>query len=276
MNIEDESEDAPRTAGPSIDAKSTGVLVNVEKHVWDKINGWCNAASTEVSGMFMVKPCEGGFHAYDAFLPEQTGSSGYTVFGDEAYDRLKQYVLDKYGMDYLIDVCRGWWHTHYNFSPFWSGTDDNTAQRRAFFSEDSWAVSIVVNQKQARGGDARFNALSGAFYKCRVDLIKPFKVTLDDLPIQIVPNTTKHRKRDYAWDINRWVSRFKPPVSKFKYSVMPRFSDSTANYQNYCGRTLHVDTIEAIKSGLIDDCSCGDWSCDECKATVALMKEYIQ
>lgn len=273
-----EKDDGKRTAGPLITARSTGISIQVEKHVWDKINGWCNAAHTEVSGMFCVKPRGGGYYVYNAFLPAQNCNGGYTVFNDESYGRLKYYVINKYGVDAMVDLCRGWWHTHYNFSPFWSGTDDSTAQQHMFASEDGWSVSIVINQKGApKGNVARFSPNSGAHYLARTDILKPVKVTIDDLPVEIVPNSTYHKHKspgNYKRDIDRWV---RPIVyaRRPSYIIVPkRLEAIKPEFVNYGGKVLESEIVKAIQLGLIDEeCRwCQDFTCLSCKEAIGLVR----
>jgi hypothetical protein len=271
LNYEDEKE-GPRTSGPLIQGvRSTGIKVQVEKHVMDKMMGWCKAANSECSGKFMVRKNETGFYVYDVFLPEQQCSSGYTVFKEEAYDRLTQYVTDRVLAGRQLDettiaevtvairdLRRGWWHTHYNFNTFWSGTDDNTATRQAFLSEESWGVSIVVNQS----GDAL----------CRVDILSPCHICVENVPIEVVPNTSKHRKRNYKWDVKRWVS----PLPRVTYKksfvprvvIMPKTSEDapTGRFEAFNGKVLTSKVVDLLRAGWLDEnCPCKDHTCEDCK-----------
>ena len=156
-------EDMRRTAGPRVNAHSSGIEVHVEQHVKDKMEGWCSAANSEVSGLFCVNLLNGIFTVYDVFLPEQQGSSGFTKMDGYATGRLYGYLQRKYGVSGMADL-KGWWHTHYNFGVFWSGTDDDTAQSNAQLAED-WSLSIVINQK----GD----------WLARVDVVSPIPVMVE-------------------------------------------------------------------------------------------------
>ena len=275
----EETEDLKRTAGPLITARSTGIRITVEKHVWDKINGWCNAATSEVSGMFCVRKDKHGFHAYDVFLPEQECSSGFTVFRDESYSRMKNYVYTKYGVDAMMELCCGWWHTHYNFSPFWSGTDDRTAQKNMFDSEGGWSVSIVVNQKNApRGDSARFCPISGAHYQARTDILNPVKVTIDNLPVEVVPNSKYHRHKtpsDYKRDIKRWVRPLVHRKLKPTFQVVPKTVHSTA-FTNFNGKVVPSVVANAILAGYLDDdCPfCKDFSCMACEEMIQIVTRF--
>src|SRR4051812_27249037 len=96
----------------------------LEEHVWHKMMGWCKAAKSEVSGMGLCKIVKGSFVVYDVFFPLQYGSSGYTELDDRALAKLQ---IALYNKKIPANHFRFWWHTHYNFNVFWSGTDDGNA-----------------------------------------------------------------------------------------------------------------------------------------------------
>lgn len=247
-----------RTAGPLVRARSKGIEVHVEQHVKDKMEGWCNAANSEVSGLFCVRLLSGTFYVYDVFLPEQMGSSGYTKIDGHASGRLYGHLQRKYGMEGMGHL-KGWWHTHYTFGTFWSGTDDDTAQSNAALAED-WSLSIVINQAGS--------------WLCRVDIVNPIPVMLDDLPITFVPNKEKHVKRDYKRDIGRWVKPFPPVVKVIRSATWSPKSTITikdevkeeAKYINVGGTVMPMVAFKKII-----DCFCGDMTCSDCSDTI---KQY--
>lgn len=245
-----------RTAGPLVRARSKGIQVHVEQHVKDKMEGWCNAANSEVSGLFCVRLTGSIFHVYDVFLPEQMGSSGYTKINGHASGRLYGYLQKKYGMEGMGDL-KGWWHTHYTFGTFWSGTDDDTAQSNAALAED-WSLSIVINQAGS--------------WLCRVDIVIPIPVMLDDLPITFVPSKAKHATRDYARDIKRWVKPFPVVVRPKRSATWSTKSSITikteepvveAKYINVGGTVMPMDTFKRII-----ECPCGDMTCVDCSDAI--------
>ena len=63
---------------------------------------------------------------------------------------------------------RAWIHSHGRLGVFWSQQDEQCIEGLA---NDSCLVSLVVNKKRE--------------FKLRVDLWKPFRVTFDDLPLEI-------------------------------------------------------------------------------------------
>jgi len=248
-----------RTAGPQVKAHSKGIQVHVEQHVRDKMQGWCDAATSEVSGLFCVKLLDSVFYVYDVFLPEQQGSAGFTKIDGYASGRLYGFLQKKYGMEGMADL-KGWWHTHYTFGTFWSGTDDDTAQANAILAED-WSLSIVINQK----GD----------WLARVDVVSTIPIMVDELPIFFVPNKAKHATRNYKRDIDRWVKPF-PVVKTVKRSWLPKGNlappkEEEEKYINYGGILLPMSTFKRIV-----ECACGDMTCSVCVDEINELKKSTE
>lgn len=248
-----------RTAGPLITARSHGIRVEIEKHCLDKMHGWCNAAKTEVSGWGKVKLVDGVFRVSQVYFPQQKCSTGYTLIEGESTARLKELMYQKTDGKPLEerlafwDDMRFWWHTHYNFGTFWSGTDDDQAQEVAVNSGE-WSLSLVINQ----AGDRL----------CRADFIKPIPVMVDKLNIVEVPNTSRPSKRNYAWDIKRWVGPMDVPKITFpkfswkdKVSIVKPTMHET-KFINYGGKLM---SLEQYACAL--ECLCLDGTCIDCRET---------
>ncbi len=271
-----------RTAGPKVNAHSKGIKVLVEQHVKDKMEGWCNAANSEVSGWFLVRNEKGLFYVYDVFLPNQNGSPGYTLIDGYATDRLTKWLV-KTGREVdAYDNMRGWWHTHYKGSTFWSGTDDDQAQKNALQYE-TWSLSIVINQ--------------AGNWLARVDVVDPIPVMITDLPITFVANTKPHSKRNYARDVRRWVNPFPArkevttvnvvrnspvvePVRMYvartqqkdmSWPATSSHSVSESNYINYGGVLIPKQTFDKILA-----CPCGDMTCIDCSDAVRQIKKGVE
>ncbi len=251
-------EDPRRTAGPLVVARSSGISIHVEQHVKDKMQGWCNAANCEVSGLFLVRLKDSIFYVYDVFLPEQQGSSGYTKIDGYAAGRLYSHLQRRYGFEGMGDL-KGWWHTHYNFNTFWSGTDDDTAQSNAVAADD-WGLSIVINQ----AGD----------WLGRVDVVKPIPIMVDQLPIKFVPNKAPHAKRNYVRDIARWVKPF-PQILRVKKKAPVILHERTQivlpdepKYINYGGQNIPTELFRTLV-----DCPCGSMDCIDCSDALRQLKK---
>lgn len=171
-----------------VEARHRKPIVRIQQHCWTKMYGWCRAAKSEVSGMGMARIEDGAFVVYDVFFPKQYCSSGWTELDDEHLSILQQKLFQN-GRN--MNEFRFWWHTHYNFSTFWSGQDESMAQALATCNTE-WSLSLVINQM----GD----------YKCRIDLKKPIDVTIDDIKVHVTLNDRKRkRKRNFKSDIHKWV-----------------------------------------------------------------------
>lgn len=261
-------ESIKRTAGPIIPARSHGIKVKIEKSAWKDMYGWCRAADTECSGLGLATLKDGEFHVSKVFFPEQYCSKGFTLLDKEAQSRLigslTQRHLAKFNGDLTAMVESGepapaemlkfWWHTHYNFSTFWSGTDDDNAQSLADQMGD-WSLSLVINQM----GD----------WLCRADFVSPIKVMVDKLEVELIEDTIKHSKKNYKSDIRKWVKpmpepkRIIIPKNPLKVvSKMGEYSWSKAQKKiNHGGHILDQKDIEWLEK-----CQCSDNSCVDCRA----------
>lgn len=190
-----------------IPGKESGFQVHIEKTCWERMHGWCKAASSECSGMGLayIDHAEKRIVVYDVFFPKQYCSPGYTEIDDRAQGKLV-YRLHKQNVD--PTHFRFWWHTHYNFGTFWSGTDDNNAQNLAA-TNGEWELSLVINQK-------------GEFL-CRFDMKSPFDLVVDELPIYLIKDSRKRykmNKTEYKRDVERYVL----PMDKMPDYQKPKFS----------------------------------------------------
>lgn len=153
---------------------------------WQDIMGWCKAANSEVSGLGLVDvDKEGQLKITQAFLLKQVCSSAHSEL--DATD-MASLMADLNKKKVPLSKLKFWWHTHYNFNVFWSGTDDATCSRLVGASKQ-WSVAVVVNQS----GD----------YKSRLDLYNPIRFTAElDLEVE----NEEGDLRGYKKDIDKKVS----------------------------------------------------------------------
>lgn len=69
-----------------------------------------------------------------------------------------------------------WWHSHANMAAFFSGTDTNTIDNS---TEYEYLVSLVVNRRRER--------------KARLDTHRPFRLKMENMPIEIGTQDTDPR-----------------------------------------------------------------------------------
>lgn len=190
------------------------IKVHIERHAWNKMYGWCKAARSEVSGMGLVSIIDDTFVVTDVFLPKQYCSSGYTELDDVANSKLQERLIRR-GTD--MKQYRFWWHTHYNFNVFWSGTDDDNAKEQMKCNGE-WELSVVINQKGEYRARADFMTLVHPL------LNFPQHYLVDELPVFLIPDSKYHRrKRNFRSDIRRWVK----PMSELPESQKPKITVHT-------------------------------------------------
>ena len=148
----------------SVNALPGSSRVILQEHVKRKMYGWCNAATTEVSGVGLIRPQGRDFEVYEVFFPKQYCSTGWTELDQNSLSELMVWLhKNKYNLEDL----RYWWHTHYNFATFWSGTDENMARRMLKRGRNYWSASTVINQ--------------AGHSLTRIDLVDPVAMCIDNV-----------------------------------------------------------------------------------------------
>ena len=138
------------------------------RSVKNKLDDYINLAAGEISGLGEIeKVQEGVFRVTDVFLYKQRCSSASTTIENEA---IHEFIVDRITQGGSVENIKLWWHSHYNFGCFWSGTDEGAIQN----IENDYLISIVQNQ--------------AGKHKTRIDLFKPFRTTVHDLNVVIEEN----------------------------------------------------------------------------------------
>lgn len=133
--------------------------------VEQRLRHYVELAPGEVSGLGLVDEVAQGFLVSRVFLLEQTCDATETEIDDGALGRLLA-TLEAEGID--GSRLRLWWHSHADMKCFWSPTDEATVRSLA---NGDWTTSLVMN----RAGERR----------CRLDLWRPTRVTLDEIPTSV-------------------------------------------------------------------------------------------
>lgn len=132
---------------------------------WRKINGYIKAVEGEVSGLGRaVVINKTTIQITDIYLWKQECSSATTEVVDHnaVFDLVSE--LDGQGVP-TEELCV-WWHSHYNFQSFFSGTDVATIEG---WVNDKFLVAVVGNQAEE--------------YKACVAIKSPLRVTVSDVPV---------------------------------------------------------------------------------------------
>jgi len=131
----------------------------------EKLWAWTRMAKGEVSMLGLVEEIEGQPCISDLFLVKQTCTPASTDMdqGDVAKLMVELAAKDQ------SDQLRAWVHSHGTLDVFWSTQDDSTIEDLA---GDPYLVSVVVNK--------------AGKVKARVDLFKPVRVTVDEVPVEVL------------------------------------------------------------------------------------------
>jgi len=163
----------------------------ITSEVYRKIKAYADLCENEISALGSVKVVDNMILIDDIFLFEQVVTGTSTELSSKA---ISQFICDyiKNGKD--PSTLKFWWHSHVNMGVFWSGTDTSTIDR---FSSD-WMISMVSNKRNE--------------FKIRVDIFSPFRMYMDDLPLNI----------DYDKSFNANIKREIDVKVKHEYLPMLR------------------------------------------------------
>ena len=128
-----------------------------------KLDLFIELARGEISGLGdVVQINEYDFLIEDLFILDQECTGSKTKLDQE---KIGQMITQLVVMGKDTAKTKLWWHSHVNMGVFWSVTDDDTA---AEFN-NGWMLCLV--------GDKKGNTL------VRLDIFKPFHITIDNLPL---------------------------------------------------------------------------------------------
>ena len=154
------------------------LVIKISEDDWNKIRAYCRAASPmEIMGLAEAEIGQGGvINVENPFILKQTVTGSTCEFENGDFARW-------IGTSETVGRTKVFWHSHVNFSAFFSGTDRETSLRMARLGggENRWFVSIVVNLK----GE----------YEAVVDVFHPFEACLPAKVI-IVPAKQDEIKKE--------------------------------------------------------------------------------
>lgn len=145
-------------------------IIYISHTAYQKMKLWVEMAKGEISWLGSIVELKEkgniyGFLVEDIHLLKQVCSLTNTVLDDQSVGAfLTEMVMQ--GQD--VSNIRGWLHSHAQMKTFWSGTDETCIQNLA---NSNYLISVVTNKE----GDIL----------ARVDIFKPFHVTLNDLKVDI-------------------------------------------------------------------------------------------
>ena len=144
------------------------VLIPID--IYEKLFMYTICMKKEVSGMGLVEVIDGNIVIKDLFILKQEVSYSNTVIDNED---LAKKVIEIINTGDDPSKMKLWWHSHAQMGVCWSQTDETCCDN---YDNDMWMVSIVVNKDKK--------------ILCRLDIYKPFRIVLDNVPVEITTNTT--------------------------------------------------------------------------------------
>lgn len=166
------------------------VEVLFPQETYNQMFAYVDATDVEISGVGRVsRQIEDNricFVVHELFLLKQR-NTGTSTHLDPA--ELSNFVIDRVQKNLPVDDVKIWWHSHVNMQAFWSGTDEACC---AGFENDgvdkeNWYLSIVVNKRREM--------------RCRLDIFKPYRVVIDELPVKVIMNFSAPDKKKFEDEV---------------------------------------------------------------------------
>ena len=173
---------------PSI--KMTDIEVFFTQETFNQVFAYVDSTGIEISGIGRVKREVVGnkiyFTVHEVFLLPQRNTSTTTHLDPE---ELSKFLIKRVQDNLPVKDIKLWWHSHVNMAAFWSGTDNACCDAFALEGQETenWFLSIVVNKSRE--------------LRCRLDIYKPERVIVDDLPVKVMLSFSEPQKGLYEAEV---------------------------------------------------------------------------
>ena len=134
--------------------------IEITPEAYLKLKYYVLNADDEISGLGISKIIDEQILVTDIFLLEQESAGASTELDEKAISKLIAYLHKTKKID--VATLNVWWHSHADMSVHWSPTDDANIEQ---FVNSKYLISLVYNKELE--------------YKARLDLYKPFRITID-------------------------------------------------------------------------------------------------
>lgn len=131
---------------------------------WQRLMGYVQLCEEEINGFGLVEIVGNHILVNGVFITRQTVGPGSAEV-DEADVHHLMYQLTEKGIN--TGKLRLQWHSHVHMPAYFSGVDTHNIEQYP----GDWMISLVLN---------KFGQ-----YSARLDLFKPFRVTVEELPVRI-------------------------------------------------------------------------------------------
>jgi hypothetical protein len=138
--------------------------ITMKEDVYRKLMAYARLCNNEISALGTVNLVDGALLVDSVQLFDQTVSGTST---DLSSEDISKFLFECIKAGDNPESLKFWWHSHVNMGVFWSGTDNNTIDR----FRSGWMISMVSNKDNQ--------------FKLRLDLFEPFRLTCDNLTLDI-------------------------------------------------------------------------------------------
>ena len=184
------------------------VSVRITQEAYLKMKYFIEECKTEISGFGKVRQFEEEssdslidrvhsqvFQIYDVEILPQDVSGVHASIDEET---LAKFITEKLSKGEDLEQYRCWWHSHVEMAAFFSGTDTKTIDESTEFK---YLISIVGNKRHE--------------FKVRLDLYRPFRLTFEDLVLQVEQPANEELRKQCKEEIKKKINPKKSFLKNF-------------------------------------------------------------
>lgn len=208
MESEEEIEETEELTSEAEEEEAEAGQISVEicAEVYEKVMHWIQKAKGEVSGLGKIEMVNGVFRVTSACLIQQKNTGASTEMTAEAIGKAMFELKDEPGH------LNWWWHSHVDFSVFWSGTDMDTIHE---LGKHGWFLSTVLNKAEDK---------KTAYYQKGNNFLP--QMFVDDVPTSIVYMPTEDQ-------VEEWDKEFDDKVEEVTYTYDASKFPSRSNIRGF-------------------------------------------
>jgi hypothetical protein len=139
-------------------------VISIKEDVYRKLMAYARLCDNEISALGTVNIVNGSLLIDSVQLFDQTVTGSST---DLSSEDISKFLFECVKSGKNPESLKFWWHSHVNMAAFWSATDNGTIDR----FKSGWMISMVSNKRDE--------------FKLRLDLFEPFRLTKDNLSLDI-------------------------------------------------------------------------------------------
>jgi proteasome lid subunit RPN8/RPN11 len=147
------------------DSKTWIPKISIAHEVLQKLELYTEMCNDEISALGKAVMIDGKIVIDTIYLFDQEVTRSSTNISNSD---VSKFLCDYVRAGNNPEDIKLWWHSHAKMETYWSPTDESTIE--GFGS--GWIVSIVSNKQKA--------------HRARIDILDPIRMTIDNLPIEIM------------------------------------------------------------------------------------------